>query len=492
MSSGSGEIIERDAGGLLIGQADRDEREVVRTLSADAEYKTSLGAGELVATLNASRERTKERIRTEEDDVSVADEREQLWSGEGGAQFRAPLASGTIETLAVHRIGRLKAEANEDDERFKESTRTSESIARAEFRRESGNLQLFGSVEGALNQLTSDASLTVDEVEVPLAGSDVDVSERRAEAAIGGVWKPGERTTVEPSLRTEYSNIRSTGDSEQDDSFLFLKPRLRLAWDGGANLLRATVEREVAQLDFNDFVATASLDRDEVTAGAASLRPPSTWSVAATYERRILGDGSLIFTLKHEWIAHVLDRVVVETDGELFDAVGNIGDGTRRIAQAEWTIPLDRAGIPGLQLRGSVTFLKSRVTDPVTGEKRSISEDAPFEGDVRLTHDLPGGRWSWGADAEFAQHEYEFRFDEVRRESRGTSIGAHIEFRPRPDWQIRFEAANVTTSRLKEVREQFAGLRSQAELDSTETRRIDTSPVFTFSVRKSFGAAADD
>ncbi len=79
-----------------------------------------------------------------------------------------------------------------------------------------------------------------------------------------------------------------------------------------------------------------------------------------------------------------------------------------------------------------MTFLKSRVTDPVTGEKRSISEDAPFEGDVRLTHDLPGGRWSWGADAEFAQHEHEFRFDEVRRESRGMSIGAHIEFRPRP------------------------------------------------------------
>jgi len=73
--SGSGEIIERDADGLLIGQADRDEREVVRTLSADAEYKTSLGAGELVGTLNASRERTKERIRTEEEDLSVADER---------------------------------------------------------------------------------------------------------------------------------------------------------------------------------------------------------------------------------------------------------------------------------------------------------------------------------------------------------------------------------------------------------------------------------
>ena len=347
MSSGSGEIIERDADGLLIGQADRDEREVVRTLSADAEYKTSLGAGELVGTLNASRERTKERIRTEEEDVSVADEREQLWSGEGGAQFRAPLGSGTIETLAVHRIGRLKSEANEDDERFNESTRTSESIARAEFRRESGKLQLFGSVEGALNQLTSDASLTVDEVEVPARGFGRRCQRTACRSGGRRRLEAGERTTVEPSLRAEYSNIRSTGDSEQDDSFLFLKPRLRLAWDGGPNLLRATVEREVAQLDFNDFVATASLDRDEVTAGAASLRPPSTWSVAATYERRILG-GRLADIHRSSTNGSLMCSTASwsRADGELFDAVGNIGDGTRRIVQAEWTIPIDQARHP--------------------------------------------------------------------------------------------------------------------------------------------------
>lgn len=491
--SGSGEIVEREAGGALIERVGRDEREIQRRLSADGEFKTPLGASEMVANFSLLREKTREKIRSEEGDESeFADERERLWSGEGGAQFQTPIGNGTLETVFVQRIGRLKADAIEEDESFNEKTRTSESIGRTEYRREGERLQTFVSVEGAINRLSSDASLVVDGTQVPLSGSDVNVSERRAEGALGGIWKPNGSTTVEPSIRGEYSNIRSTGDSQQDDSFLFLKPRLRVAWDGGKNLLRATVEREVAQLDFNDFVATASLDRDEVSAGATSLRPPSTWSVSASYERRILGDGSLTLTLRREWISDVLDRVMVESDGELFDAVGNIGDGTRRIAQAEWTVPLDRLGVPGMQFRGNLTWLKGRVTDPVTGERRSISEDKPFEGELRLTHDLPGGRWSWGADAELAHHERQFRFDELRKESKATSVGAYLEFRPRSDWRLRFEAENFTSYRLKEVREEFDGPRSEAPLDSTETRKLKTSPIFSFSVRKSFGASGQD
>ena len=491
--SGHGDIIERDSGGELIEEVRRDEREVQRRLSIDGEYKTKLGLGDLVANLSMLREKTSEKIRSEKDGESeFADERERLWSGEGGAQLQAPFASGNLETVLVQRIGRLKASAVEEDESFSEKTRTSETIARAEYRRGDGRLQSFGSIEGAVNRLSSDASLIVDGAEVPLSGSDVHVSERRAEAALGTIWKPSDHTTVEPSLRTEYSNIRSTGDSPQDDSFFFLKPRLRVAWDGGENLLRATIEREVAQLDFNDFVASASLDRDDVSAGATSLRPPSTWSVSVSYERRILSDGSVTFTLKHEWISDVLDRVMVESDGELFDAVGNIGDGTRKIAQAEWTLPLTRLGIPGLQFRGSLTWLKGRVTDPVTGDKRSISEDKPFEGELRLTHDLPGGRWSWGANAELSHHERLFRFDELRKESKATSVGAYVEFRPLSDWRLRFEVENFTSYRLTEVREKFDGPRSEVPLDSTETRKLKTAPIFSFSIRKSFGSTEED
>jgi hypothetical protein len=170
-----------------------------------------------------------------------------------------------------------------------------------------------------------------------------------------------------------------------------------------------------------------------------------------------------LLTWRQEWTDDVLDRVVVERDGELFDAVGNIGRGKRRILKVELTVPFERVGLAGMQLKSTLAFIRSRVTDPITGRKRVITEDRPFEGDVRLTHDLPGGRWSWGVDASFAHREREFRLD----------------------------AENFGSRSLVETRKKFESSRTSGILDAIETRRLRTSPIVTVSVRKSFGAAAD-
>lgn len=491
--SGRGAIIERDADGIRTGRELRDEREVQRTLSADAEYKLPVGAGEMVASLNVARERTAENVRSEEEDeVSVARERERLWSFEAGGQYRAPGPfGGRIEALAVQRLGRLRRLETEEDERFRESTRTGESIGRVEYRREGERLDWFGSVEAALNRLSSDNALEIGGVGVPIAGSDVHVSERRGEAAAGAIWRPFAGFTAEPSLRAELSHIRSTGDSAQSERFLFWKPRLRLSWERSDTRLQATIEREAAQLDFSHFVASAELDRDEITAGATSLRPPTTWAFTALFERRFWGDGALILSWREEWIDDVIDHVVVAVGDELFDAVGNIGDGRRRILKAELTAPFDRLGLPGMQLRAALTFVRSRVTDPVTHQRRIISEDRPFEGELRLTHDIPGGRWSWGAEASLAHREREFRFDETRLERKGTSLAAHVEYRPAPAWRLRAEAANLTSRYLVEERREFDPSRAAGALESTEKRRLRTSPIFIISLRRSFGTAAD-
>jgi hypothetical protein len=131
------------------------------------------------------------------------------------------------------------------------------------------------------------------------------------------------------------------------------------------------------------------------------------------------------------------------------------------------------------------------VTDPITGKRRMIAEDRPFEGDVELNHDLPGGRWSWGAEASLAHREREFRFDEARLERKGTSFGAHVEFRPQASWRLRLEAENIGSRSLTETRRKFDGTRASGVLDSIETRSLRTSPIVTFSLRKSFGSAAD-
>ena len=487
--SGSGEIVEIDPDGAVEEVIGRDEREYVRTLSASVEHELTLGDGELVTNLSGARTMTREKIRSTEDGIEVeAPERERIWSAEIGVQYQRPLGQGELEALVAQRTEWLDAEAQEEDELFSEDTRSSETLARVEYRREKGDLQYFGSIEGALNKLNGDAELSSDGVPIPITGSDVDVSERRAEAAIGATWQASKSLALETSLRAEYSRIRSTGDASQDDDFLFWKPRVRLSWDNRRTRIQATLEREAAQLDFEDFVASVELDRDDVVAGAPSLTPPTTWSFSTLFEQRFWDGGSFILTFRRERIDDVIDRVVVESDGELFDAVGNIGRGKRTSMRAELTAPLDQIGLSGMEIRADLTFLKSRVTDPITGAKRTISEDKPFEGEVRFTHDLPGGRWSWGVDATLSEKEREFRFDEVRRERTGTALGMHVEFRPTSKWRIRAEVENIAWKDLTDKREKYEGLRTFDVLQSIETRRINTDPIFTLSVRRAFGA----
>ena len=486
---GAGEIVESGPDGLAVETIDRDEREYVRTLSASAEHKIALGHGELVTNLSGARELTRESIRSIEDGIAIeALERERIWSAEIGAQYKAPLGGGELETLIVHRSEWLDADAEEEEELFSQNTRNRETLARAEFRREEDAFQLFGSIEGALNKLTGDAELSSDGVPVPIGGSDVHVTERRAEAAVGAIWQANKYVSFEPSLRGEYSAIRSTGDASQDDDFLFLKPRIRLSWDNRRTRVQATLEREAAQLDFMDFVASAELDRDDVVAGAPALKPPTTWSFNTMFEQRFWEGGALILTFRRERIDDVIDRIMVESGGEFFDATGNIGRGKRTSIRAEFTAPLDRLGLKGMEIRADLTFLKSRVTDPTTGEKRAISEDKPFEGELRFTHDLPGGRWSWGVDATLTEKEREFRFDEVRRERTGTALGMHVEFRPTAKWRIRGEVENVAWENLTDEREEYHGPRSFGVLEFFENRRINTDPIFTLSVRRAFSA----
>jgi hypothetical protein len=174
-------------------------------------------------------------------------------------------------------------------------------------------------------------------------------------------------------------------------------------------------------------------------------------------------------------------------DGETFDAVANIGAGTRDIGEIELTVPFARFGVPGLQVRGSLTLIHSRVTDPTTGLRRIISEDRPVEGELHITHDLPGGRWSWGADFSLAHHERQFRFDEERLEQKQASLGLYVEFRPSPEWRLRLGAENIFGRTIDEVREKYEGPRSSFPLDSVENLRIDTAPIVAFSIRRAFG-----
>ncbi len=58
------------------------------------------------------------------------------------------------------------------------------------------------------------------------------------------------------------------------------------------------------------------------------------------------------------------------------------------------TLPTQKLGISGGQLKARFSWFDSEVTDPVTLEKRRITNATPFVCNVSFTRDMPGGKWS--------------------------------------------------------------------------------------------------
>jgi hypothetical protein len=69
-------------------------------------------------------------------------------------------------------------------------------------------------------------------------------------------------------------------------------------------------------------------------------------------------------------------------------------------------------------------------------------------------------------------------------------LSAHVEFRPDGRWRVRGEVENLTSRMLVDRRREYDGSRAAGLLDSTEVRRIQTSPIYSLSVRRSFGAGS--
>jgi outer membrane receptor protein involved in Fe transport len=495
--SGRGTIRSFGPDGVLQLQQLLDTRTTVDQGEASASWRQPLAQGRLTLTaaLRSEDARSDTLITTPDEGREIVKEREDLREAEVGARFVRQIGThSTLELVATQQLGWLESleDAREADETetFRETTDTGETIGRIDLTHEwSPTLSLATSVEGAFNFLESDAQLQENGVPVILPGSDVRIEEERIEAAVGAIWKPAEAWVFETGLRVENSSITQTGDSPLQRRFTYPKPRVALRWDANeSNQLRLSVSREVGQLEFSDFVASASLDTGVVTAGNAELEPDKTWRMVAAWEHHFWTDAALTFSWTHDRISDVVDRVLIVTPDDVFDAPGNIGDGKRDTLALEFSAPLDRFGFTGAQLRSSLLWRESEVTDPVTSERRGISEEKPFEGSVSLTQDLPALRLNWGIEFEhIAERETKYRFDEVAHESEGMGWTLFVERRLNERWRVRAEATDLFGRDFEETRDKYDGPRSSYPVAEIERRNRETPGYFSLVFRRSMG-----
>ncbi len=420
-------------------------------------------------------------------------ERKHSRATEGGMHAERQFGAGTSgELVAIRRDTRVRAVDRSiegaDEEVNKEASDASETILRVALRTSLGGVALEGGVEAARNVLHSRTALTENGVAIPLPAADVTIAENRAEGFVTGSWRPAARLAVEAGLRGEVSRLTQSGDSDLAKSLAFLKPRFLATWSPpGANLFRLLVEREVGQLDFGDFVSSASLNTGTVTAGNKDLEPDSLWRFELAWERRI-GKGSLVLTARHERISDVVDRIPVVAGGTLFDAVGNIGSGVRNEAQADLNLPMDGAGLRGVTIQGHMIARRGRVVDPITGERRAISKDLPLEGSVSLTHDLPRWHLRWGVNYVVATREQQFKLDELEIDRLGERIDVFVEYKPDTRWTLRLFAKNLSDSAAVRDRTVYTGLRGISPVRHLDRRELRSGAYAGVTIQRSFGS----
>lgn len=422
---------------------------------------------------------------------SFNDEESNDVNGELGVNWTRDLGPRTgLELTGLQRYSTEDytgvSESSGDSSTFTADSTSGESIGRAIVRfRPNDRWSFETGGEVAYNFLDSATAYSENGVPIPLPSSAVKVEELRGEVFGQATWRPSPTLTVEGGMRVEVSEISQSGDSDLTKSFVYPKPRIQATWTPWTgHQFRFRAEREVGQLDFGDFIASADIDIGQVEGGNPDLEPEKSTVIEAIYERRFWGEGVFDVTVSHAEIEDVVD-VIPLTGG--FDGVGNIGDGTADFFQLRLTLPTDRLGIPNgrFQTRGS--WSSTSVLDPVTGEERRFQGNQAFGCGVSFNQDLMGGRWSYGFDHGCNVDKGRgFRVREVRAFYEEPGVGAFVQWKPQGDLTVRVDLGNATDRAQGYDREIYTGPRDTAPLAFREVRRTRMSPWLFVQIRKTF------
>jgi outer membrane receptor protein involved in Fe transport len=364
-----------------------------------------------------------------------------------------------------------------------------ETIARTTLRHElTPWLTLQAGAEGALNFRDTKSFLTVGGVTQILPNSNVRVEERRAEfsgTANIAFW-PG--LSAELGMRYETSVISQIGDTNRERAFTFGKPRAILNYDlTDATQLRFRLERRVGQLDFGSFAASNDLVLGTVTAGNANLEPERSWDYEATIEQHFWGKGAVTLSYLHSSVEKINDRIVIVTPTAIFDAPGNIGDGSRNRVSLDANIPFDRLGLTDLRMLVDFTWAWSELIDPVTGVRRGASGESPFGGNLSLIQDVPAWNSTFGIQGIFEPRRTTYLLRELRVEdTKQTRQVLYWTWQARPDFQLKFQVENPIRRQRGRLRTFYTTSRAVADFSGSETQRTTSRPVLRITMRKTF------
>ena len=404
----------------------------------------------------------------------------------GDLEFR--FAGGSTKLIMLHQRSKNTSNAlfgfYDGSGAFSRSVRTQsdegsgESIGRGQISWPLGETHAVElSLEAAYNFLDSTRMVTLNTgVDATPPGSDTLVEEYRGEAQISDVWKLSPQITLEPGLTFEYSQIKQEGRLSLKSSifakreFTYPKPSITATWrPNGSQQLRVSLKREVAQLNFRDFVSAVEVVNNQVTGGNADLKPQKVWALQSEFEQKFWGDGVLTLLGSFEKVTDVQDQVPVVPLGgsllEAYDGPGNLGKGEKWSLGFKASVPLKTLGIPGGRLNVDLNSGNSEVVDPVTGVIREFSNAFNRQWRVSFRQDVSQLKFSYGFSFSESGGGTSYRLKETqKRERTGGDFSAFIETKQFLGLNIRTGITDTFNPAFIATRAVYDGPRSTGKL----------------------------
>ncbi|HEX6097372.1 MAG TPA: TonB-dependent receptor [Thermoanaerobaculia bacterium] len=415
-----------------------------------------------------------------------------------GGDYEFELGPGRLKLIGVGRGSRYPNEVTvvttapdgtSVGDRFTQVGDDREMIARSEFRWNSAGAEWQISAEGAYNSLDNTSRLFEMGTdgrfaEVALDGGIAKVEEDRYEV-MGSYGRPlSKNVTMKLSAGGEYSQLVQVGAGGTTRDFQRPKGELSAAWKVSPRTdLNFKLARRVGQLNFFDFLASVDVQDDIETAANPDLVPEQSWDLELEGVRNLGTLGSTTLRVYGRRIDDIIDYVPIGTDGQ---APGNLDQATVYGILSRSTLNLDRIGWKGARFDASLQWQDSEVEDPLTGEKRPISNSLQEFFSFAIRYDVPGTDWAGGTDYSYQLNAKNYRLTEVGRLWEGPVWGAvYVEHKNVAGLTVRAGVHNLLAADSMWDRTVHTGRRTDP-VDYIEHRDRQIGPIFSFQVRGKF------
>ena len=319
------------------------------------------------------------------------------------------------------------------------------------------------------------------------------VEELRYESFFIHNWQINSRMALESTLIAETSEIAQTGDVSKKRDFDFIRPKVDYRFDITPALqFRATVEKDVSQLSFNDFTANINSGDDDqnTVAGNPELRQEQSWRYALNLEYRFNDDNGVVSSnFYYHDLEDVIDRVDVSTLTTIQSANGNIGDGERYGLSLNASLRLSSLNAPGILVTSSVDLESSNVTDSFLGIDRRLSRQGRGNYNIGFRHDMPERNINYGFTYRNSIRDNNKVYDIDRIESYNSSAFSilFLEYQGWEGMTVRFESTNPHESSRCRVRSRYAaGTIATGTLSETENSCSHNGEKYAIKIRGTF------